>query len=333
MKRQKDKLHFTRRHFLRGSVAALALPAGVQTLTSCAAAQQQPPDGAGKLTAYQEAEIGGRVRGPHIWLRWDNEALTSYRAHQTQKYPYFYPLIGPLSGQSVTAESALPWPHHRSLYFACDRLNQANYWQQGLEHGQIKSKGPQVKDLTENSAMIQDSTEWAVPGEDLQMTDERNYRIAVELPRMWSIDTEIIWNAVKDVEVTKTNHGLFSIRCAPDISPWGGGALVSSEGKTGEEATFGEPARWCAFYGKRRRAKDEITEGIALFDHPENPWNPCPWFTRDYGFISPMPFQWIEEPWRLPAGQSVRLKYKVLVFAGTPDEADLAGQYQQWLGA
>ena len=40
-------------------------------------------------------------------------------------------------------------------------------------------------------------------------------------------------------------------------------------------------------------------------DHPQSPWAPCPWFTQDYGFISPMPFNWIEKPWQLAAGQSV----------------------------
>lgn len=333
MKRQDKNQYFTRRNFLRGSVAAMTVPVGIQTLTSCAAAQQQPPDGAEKLTVYHEAEIGGKLRGPQLWLRWDNEVLTSYRAHQTQKYPYFYPLIGPVSGQSLTAETALPWPHQRSLFFSCDRLNRANYWQQGLEHGQVKSTGPKVEAISDTAAVIRDTTEWAVQDNEIQMTDERTFSIKVEDRRLWTIDTQIKWNAIQDVEVTKTNHGLFSIRCAPDISPWGGGTLASSEGKTGEEATFGEPARWCAFYGKRRRAKDEPVEGIALFDHPENPWNPCPWFTRDYGFISPMPFQWITSPWRLPAGQSVNLKYKVLVFAGTPEEIDLAERYSEWTSA
>lgn len=331
MKRPNTMGNLSRRGFLRGSVTALAAPAGMQALSSAASAQQQPPEGAAKLTAYHEAEIGGEVRGPHLWFRWDNEVLTSYRAHQTQKYPYFYPMIGPVSGQSLTAESALPWPHHRSMYFSCDRLNGANYWQQGLERGQIKSGGPQAIETTEDSAVIRDVCEWAVPGEPVQMTDERTFRIKIESPRLWTIDAEIDWRAVVDVEVTKTNHGLFSIRCAPDISTWGGGTLMANDGRIGEESTFGEPAQWCAFFGKRRRAKDEAVEGIALFEHPENPWNPCPWFTRDYGFISPMPFQWITDPWRLPAGQSLRLRYKVAAFAGDPEQADLAGLYDRWV--
>jgi len=321
--------HFTRRHFFRGA-AALAVPAGVHALTASASAQQQPPPGAGELTTYHEAEIGGRRRGPHIWLRWDNTPLTSYRAHPTQKYPYFYPVAGPASGLSLTAETALPWPHQRSLCFSTDRLNGANYWQEGLERGQVTSTGPAVGETTNRSAVIRDTCRWAVGDQAVQMTDSRTFSVAVDLPRQWSIDVEIVWKAEVDVRVEKTNHGLFALRCATDISPWGGGTLRSSEGGIGEAATFGKAARWCAFLGKRGPAANGPMEGIALFDHPSNPWDPCPWFTRDYGFISPMPFQWITEPWRLAAGESVRLKYKVIAFAGDHEEAQLDRQHAQW---
>jgi hypothetical protein len=333
MKEKRMSVDISRRGFFRGAAAVLAAPAALSAFSSSAAAQRHPPEGAEELTAYHEAEIGGQVRGPHLWLRWSNETLTSYRAHHGQKYPYFFPLMGPASGLSLTAETALPWPHHRSLYFSVDHLNRANFWQEGLERGQIKSTGPVFAETTKRSAVIRDTCEWAVPGEPVMMTDERRFSIEVDLPRQWTIDVDIEWKAVVDAQVTRTNHALFSLRCATDIAPWGGGTLLSSEGVEGEEATFGKPARWMAFYGKRRPTNDGPMEGIALFEHPENPWNPCPWFTRDYGMISPMPFQWITEPWELAAGRSVRLRYKVVAFAGDPREAELERQYQSWIAA
>lgn len=319
-----------RRCFFKNMAALVAAPVGASLMSASASSEQHPPDGAEQLTHYQEAEMGGTQRGPHIWLRWNNEPLVSYRAHPTQKYPYFYPLIGLASGLSVTAETALPWPHHRSLYFAVDRLNGGNYWQAGLEHGQIKSSGPQVLESTKNSAVIRDACTWSVQDGPAQASDKRTYTITVDYPRQWTLETEIVWTAIENMIIEKTNHGLFAVRCAIDLSPWGGGALLSSEGNVGEERSFGKPARWCAFYGKRRQGAGPM-EGIALFDHPDNPWNPCPWFTRDYGFISPMPFQWLEKPWELDAGKSVTLKYKIVVFSGDPQEAALDGQYTDWL--
>ena len=66
-------------------------------------------------------------------------------------------------------------------------------------------------------------------------------------------------------------------------------------------------------------------------NHPQNPWSPCRWFTRDYGFISPSPLNFIDRPWRLPAGQSVTFRYRVAMYAGDSKQADLEGMYKAWI--
>lgn len=315
----------TRRQFVRVSALAAA------TAPAVLSARGQAAPAAGQLRqAPDSADLTHYQIGPQIWLRWNNEPLTSYRAHPTQKYPYFFPVSGPVSGLSVTSESSLPWPHHRSVFFACDRVNGANFWQEGLERGQIISKGPRVAEATRTSVAILDECEWRQPNQPAQMSDTRKFALSVPNARLRILDADIEWKAVVDVTIQKTNHGLFALRVANDLSPWGGGRLVSSEGAEGEVATFGKPARWCAFYGKRINAKGEPMEGIALMEHPGNPWNPCPWFTRDYGNISPMPFNWLTEPWKLAAGKSVQLKYRVVIFAGDPQEAGLERLYQDW---
>jgi hypothetical protein len=164
------------------------------------------------------------------------------------------------------------------------------------------------------------------------MTDERRFTLAIPGPRLRILDADITWQAAVDVAIQKTNHALFAIRAAHDLTPWGGGRLRSSDRQEGEQQTFGKPARWCAFYGPRPQARGEPVEGIALMDHPANPWPDCPWFTRDYGFMSPTAFNWIEHPWRLAAGQSVRLRYRVVAFAGTPDDAGLDQLHREWAG-
>jgi hypothetical protein len=76
-----------------------------------------------------------------------------------------------------------------------------------------------------------------------------------------------------------------------------------------------------------------VVEGVALFNHPLNPWKPCPWFTRDYGFISPNPLHFAAKPWQLAAGKSVQLRYRVVAYAGTPTDAGLEGIYKAWAAA
>ena len=325
-----------RRDFLKRSLtAAAAVPLGAQLAPSTALAQPKPVPGADKLTTYQ-VEPGN----PHIWVRWGNRTLTSYRAHGSQKYPYMYPVTGPVSGLSLTTETALPYPHHRSLLFACDRVNGGNFWQSNLPAGQILSTGPSLGRCTPESAEILDRCEWRKPGGPLVCKDQRKITVTVVGPTLRWIDFEIEWIAVQDLTVQRTNHSLFSLRAAADITPWGGGTLINADGQSGEKATFGKPSAWCGYHGRRRNmpgnnvpgsdVPGNIVEGIAILDHPQNPWSPCPWFTRDYGFISPTPFNFIEKPWQMPAGDSVTLRYRVVLHAGDHKDADLDGIYKAW---
>ena len=157
--------------------------------------------------------------------------------------------------------------------------------------------------------------------------------VTVVGPKLRFIDWEIKWIAVEDLTVTRTNHSLFAIRAAVDITPWGGGRLVNSEGQSGEKATFGKPAAWCGYHGRRQNVPGNVVEGIAILDHPKNPWAPTPWFTRDYGFISPTPLNFIEKPWQLPAGESVTLRYRVVLHAGDHQDAGLDDIYRTWVAA
>lgn len=314
-----------RREFMKLSAVAAALPLAVNlkaaTPAAKPAASPAADDGEG-LTTYQ--------LGPQLWIRWNNRLLTCYRAHRSQKYPYLYPLTGPLSGLSLTDETALPWPHHRSLFFGCDRVNGGNYWQEDYDKGQILSTGPKLGKATKDSVEILDACDWQKPGGPVVMKDQRKITVRVPNERLRFIDWEIEWQAVENIAIQKTNHSLFSIRAALDITPKGGGNLVNAEGETGEKGTYGNKSAWCGFYG-RRNVAGGVVEGIAILDHPKNPWSPCAWFTRDYGFASPTPLYFMEKPWELAAGKSVTFRYRVVLHAGDPKEAGLAAIYKEWV--
>jgi hypothetical protein len=314
----------SRRDFLTCSVAGAALSAvgAAQTRTPVAPVGAATGEAAG-LTVYQ--------LGPQIWVRLDNRLLTCYRGHRSQKYPYLYPVTGPLSGLSLTSETALPWPHHRSLFFGCDRVNGGNYWQEGYEQGQILSSGPKVGAMNKESVEILDTCDWQKPGGPVVMKDQRRIVVRVRSARLWLIDWEIQWQAVENVIIQKTNHSLFSLRAASDLTPIGGGRLVNAEGASGEKATFGKRSSWCGFCGSRAGLPIDLVEGIALLDHPRNPWAPTPWFTRDYGFLSPTPMNFLAAPWELAAGRSVTLRYRVVAHGGDPQAAGLDRLYRDWV--
>jgi hypothetical protein len=113
----------------------------------------------------------------------------------------------------------------------------------------------------------------------------------------------------------------------PALSADSGGVLVNSEGDRGEEETWGRRAAWADYYGTR----NGVTEGLAILTHPSNPWHPSPWFTRNYGFFSPTPMQWLADGrFDLEEGETLSLRYRVLVHEGSAEEAAIADRYTAW---
>ena len=310
-----------RRNAIKWSLTAgVAAVTGVRRLG--AKDYTKPVPEAKGLTAY--------LNDAQVQLRWNNMPLTAYRAKSSQKYPYFYPLNGLVSGTSLTTESALPYPHHRGLWLGCDPLNGGNYWaDNGLESGQIKSEGLDLGQKTERSAEFTNRCRWVRKGAPSPCFDERKFTVSILDERVWVLDAEIKLTANEDIEIKKAKHSFFAIRAASDISCTYGGILTNSEGGVGAKGTYGKEAKWCGYHGKRA-GRPDVVEGIAVMTHPNNPWKPI-WFTRDYGHLSPSPFSFLDEQWQLSKGKSIVLKYRVALHVGTPKEADIEGVYRQWI--
>jgi hypothetical protein len=275
----------------------------------------------------QQGKVAAERLDDRIVVRVDDTAFTSYRFGPGQKYPYFYPVIGPVSGRSVTTESALPYPHHRSLFFGCDKVNGGNYWQEGNERGQIVSRGAAITASGPDYVEINDVCDWKQPGQAPILTDRRKVRIEAPGPRLRIIDFFVTLVPLVDIHIERTNHSLFSARVTPELSVKSGGTLVNADGSMAEKGTFAAASPWCDYSGSHCGA----VEGIAIFDSPLNPWFPSKWFTRDYGFFSPTPMEWIEpDGYRIRLGQTLELRYRVVVHAGDAKQADISGLFQRW---
>jgi len=274
-------------------------------------------------------EIRAVYNGSKIDVTVGAQFFTSYIFSIEEKYPFFFPLNGPATGGSVTSMRNGEYPHHSSLFFGCDRVNGGNYWQDGLDRGQIVSGGAKI---TEQGVrvVITDECIWQRPGAEPPVKDSRKITITAPSKDMRQIDFDITLEALTDVEILKTNHSLFSARTAADISVKNGGVMVNAEDEQGEEATFGKPSAWIDLYGKR----GNIVEGICIMQHSSNAGYPAPWFTRDYGFISPTPMNWNPpdnaESFRFGKGQKIMLRYRVLIHTGDHKTADIAGQFEKY---
>ena len=270
------------------------------------------------------------IDGKQVTVTIEGKLFTAYKFDTAQKYPYFWPVNGPLSGQSVTTETSEPYPHHHSLFFGCDRVNGGNYWQDTNERGQILSQGPKLIEATGRRVVIGDRCLWRRPGKEAILRDVRKITITAPSAALRLIDFEITLEPLIDIEILKTNHALFSARMVPELSVKAGGTLINAEGKQGEKETWGVPSPWCDYSGTRAGK----TEGLAIFQHPDNRWYPAPWFTRDYGFFSPTPMYWLEnDRLDLPEGQALTLRYRVVVHSGNADDAQIASLFGAYTSA
>jgi hypothetical protein len=276
------------------------------------------------LTVYQKDQ--------RILVRYNNLQILSYRASSDAKYPYFYPLAGPKTGLSLTTESSLPYPHHRGLWLGCEPLNGGDYWaDNGLDSGQIRTLKLELltPKAVNNAVTFTQACEWKRDGSH-PFNDERRFTITRPNDELVFIDCQFKLTAVEEISIKSAKHAFFAMRAASDISPAYGGTLMNSTGAMGAKETYGKVADWCGYFGQRRFRPD-VTEGIVIMNHPDNFGGKCPWFTRDYGHLSPSPFKFQEKPFKLAEGEVLNLSYRVVLFAGTPEQAGLHGVFKSWV--
>jgi len=265
--------------------------------------------------------------GDKIEFRVNGNLFTSYILSEFEKYPFFFPVNGP-SNATVTSMRNANYPHHSSLFFGCDKVNGGNYWQEGLDEGQIISLRADILETGGEKAVVENECIWKRPGADAPIKDKRIITVSVPSPDKFQIDFDIVMEMLMDVTIDKTNHSLFSGRMDPDLAVINGGTMINAEGETGEKGTFGKRSAWIDYYGERMGK----TEGMAIMQHPSNEWFPAPWFTRDYGFFSPTPMYWPENDKNivLKKGEQIKLRYRVLVHTGDHSEAKIEEEFEKY---
>jgi hypothetical protein len=277
--------------------------------------------------ALTQQKVTAEKAGDKIEFRLNGSLITSYIVSEHEKYPFFFPVNGPSKANVTSMRNAL-YPHHSSLFFGCDKVNGGNYWQEGLERGQIISFRTDILESGDDKAVIENECIWKRPGVDAPIIDKRIISVSVPSPDKYQIDFKITMEMLVDVTIQKTNHSLFSGRMDMDLAVVNGGKMVNAEGEEGEEGTFGKGSPWMDYHGERMGK----TEGMAILQHPSNDWYPAPWFTRDYGFFSPTPMYWPEngENIILKKGEIINLRYRVIVHSGDHEEAKIAEEFEKY---
>lgn len=251
--------------------------------------------------------------------------------------PFFWPLVGPRSGESLTRVGHPGAPnhdHHRSVWFAHAKVQGIDFWSEETK-ARIEQAQWLLHEDSDAEAQMAVRLAWR-DGHDAAPLLEQDV-IAGLRPLEngeYLLDLQTILTPRSEtLEFDKSNFGLLAVRVARSISTFfGGGVLTSSEGKSGEPEIFGQPARWVDYTGPMpgpTATRESILEGITYFSHPANSESLPKWHVRADG--------WMGCSLSYDAGRTIErknplaLRYLLHAHAGSVDPAQAKEVLEAWL--
>ena len=302
------------------------MPAGAQP------AQSQAADG----TEFELQQHEGGVR-----VLQAGELVADYLTLSKSK-PIIYPLLGP-DGVKMTRDypmqpdsqgEAHDHPHHRSLWFTHGEVNGVDFWAENDPHGMIvHQEFTQLK--AGRPAIIAARNIWKTADGKPVLSERSRFSFHGGPDLRW-LDCDFALTAeFGDVHFGDTKEGSFGMRIAESmkIDAKRGGYCVNNLGDRDGEA-WGKAAAWVDYVGPI----GDKTYGVAMLCHPSSFHYPNRWHVRSYGLFAANPFgtyhfTGAEQPGdgvRLKQGESIQLRYRILMHRGDTHTAQVAQHFEQY---
>jgi hypothetical protein len=223
--------------------------------------------------------------------------------------------------------------HQRSLWFTHGDVNGVSFWMEEGKRGTIVQRELITKEGP--PAVIETVNDWLDPEGRKLLEDRRVLAFAAD-PDRRIIDFSITLRAsAGPVKFGDTKEGTFGIRVptSMDVDAKGGGRIVNSQGLADQKA-WGQPAAWVDYSGPVAGE----TVGIAVLNHPTSFRYPTRWHVRTYGLFAANPFglkEFTEDEASdgsvsLAAGESLTLRYRVILHAGDAQAGQVAEQFKTY---
>lgn len=223
--------------------------------------------------------------------------------------------------------------HHTGLWFSFDDVNGTKLWENDPSYtkphiGRIVVRSAEWKGDTLTAVM-----EWRDPSGKALLVENRKMTFLPD-PKLRMIDFQIgLTAANEDVTFGDTKEGAFAIRLAEPFTERKGGKMVNAEGLTGMAKVWGKRSKWVDYTAEVEGER----LGVAMFDHPSNPRHPTYWHARDYGLFALNPFGQAafdqnqeESKWKLPKGQTLSFRWRVVIHPGDAETGHVAELYRQY---
>jgi hypothetical protein len=302
-------------------------------------------------TAAQAPEVAGGVEidiaeSGQADITIDGKPFTSYVFKEGIARPFLYPVYGP-NGKIIVREVNIPakegidHPHHKGFWVAQGHVNDnEDNWSELNDHATTECQ--QVAVLSEGPVFgeIFAFNDWVSGrrGVHNKMLEEhtriRVYNTPDNARIMDWVITFVATEGGFNFGDTKEG-GTLSVRLKESMEERNGGTMINAFGAKGEAENWGKRAEWVDYYGD----VEGDTMGVTMMDHPENHGYPAHWHVRSYGLFTAN--QWglhdftgdhsIRGDLAVKEGDYLTFKFRVYIHGGTTCEADVKGQYMNFI--
>ena len=304
-------------------------------------------------------KIDVKIAGKHF---------TSYIYGNEHPKPMLVPLRTP-SGIEVTRRNPLvkikggsdDHQHHVGIFFAVDKVNGTNFWNNIVPLPQIKHI--KITELTGGTGKGKLATvmHWIDQDGNILLQENRTMVFLVDEKKdEYAVDFSIDLIARQpEVLFEDIEEGVFAIRVSdylregdsklrlepgsplPKGSISGTGRYFSSNGDETAKNVWGKRARWVALQGVR---KSKVV-GVAILNHPASINYPTYWHVRSYGLFSANPLgqgdfqrqsRYKKNPvlplhLKIKQGQRVHFRFLVIVYEGLRTKEQMEHRFRKFI--
>lgn len=232
--------------------------------------------------------------------------------------PFFHPLHTP-AGFCVSLFEPHDHIWHRGLWFTIKYVNGENFWEERGEYGcQVVELPPTVAHGADGSIHFQHQSSWQRHGgAGIVLQESRSITYVPLAADAYALDFDICLTAVVEAVLDRTpfdKWGGYGGLILRGNRNWQKTVISLSDGSE-HERPLGAPAAWGDLSGTFDGGANK-QGGVALLEHPDNLRYPTPWYgATGAGHYLNAAFLF-HEPLTLPAGEELRLRYRVLVHDG-----------------
>lgn len=257
--------------------------------------------------------------------------ITRYHFGAGLNRPFLYPLIGP-AGRSLTRMGHPHDPqshsHHNSLWISHHDIDGVDFWgdrgKGRIRHRRIVKFEDQGKRST-----ITTENQWLSDNTKVLLAETRRISVVLLEEDEWLMIIDMEFKAKgQAVTLGKTPFGMIGVRMAKTIGVHDGGGMIrNSEGAVNEKEVFWKRAKWVDYSGA---VTNEKSEGITLFDHPDNPNFPSHFHVRNDGWMgASLTF---EGPRKIEPAKPLLLRYGLYIHSDIKAKKTIEAIWKKFSG-